>query len=236
MYCIHCGAELSTIARFCQNCGNAVAQTDAETQEEQRSLQISETAPEPRTQKSEEAQKNQSAPDQSKMQDFLATVPPDHDVYYDAIRGFESVKNGFSWPAFFFGFWWSLYKRLWLNALLYWLISVAVGFVLGLIFLFMGITLPLIVYYFFGLPVYLVWGANGNYWVGQNLINRGYSRVSMDENDGAEFQPDSANWPDESKEFTAKFDCPFCQNHMADYGQCAKCGNTVDQWVLEANG
>jgi len=34
-------------------------------------------------------------------------------VYEHDIHGYEAVKQGFSWPAFFFGFIWALVKKLW---------------------------------------------------------------------------------------------------------------------------
>ena len=30
-------------------------------------------------------------------------------------------------------------------------------------------------------------------------------------------------------------ECPFCQTVNKGYGRCTKCGNTVDQWVLQAH-
>ena len=34
-------------------------------------------------------------------------------VYEHEIYGYEAVKQGFSWPALFFGFIWALVKKLW---------------------------------------------------------------------------------------------------------------------------
>ena len=38
-------------------------------------------------------------------------------VYQHPTHGFEAVKRGFSWPAFFFGVIWMLIKKLWLLAI-----------------------------------------------------------------------------------------------------------------------
>jgi|GEM_PF-1073624 len=35
------------------------------------------------------------------------------DIYNHPVRGYEAVKHGFSWPAFCFGMFWALAKRLW---------------------------------------------------------------------------------------------------------------------------
>ncbi len=35
-------------------------------------------------------------------------------VFQHPIRGYEAVKNGWSWPAFFFTWIWAFVKRLWL--------------------------------------------------------------------------------------------------------------------------
>jgi len=40
-------------------------------------------------------------------------------IYHHPIHGYEAVKVGFSWPAFFFAFIWMLLKRLWLHAAVY---------------------------------------------------------------------------------------------------------------------
>lgn len=41
------------------------------------------------------------------------------------------VKKGFSWPAFFFMFWWALYKRFYLGAFTLFTASLLIGLLLG---------------------------------------------------------------------------------------------------------
>jgi hypothetical protein len=41
----------------------------------------------------------------------------------------RAVKDGFSWPAFFFSFIWALWHRLWLAALALALIEIAIGMI-----------------------------------------------------------------------------------------------------------
>ncbi|MEX2499543.1 MAG: DUF2628 domain-containing protein [Wenzhouxiangellaceae bacterium] len=47
------------------------------------------------------------------------------DVYKHPVLGYEAVKQGFSWPAFFFTAIWAFFKRMWGNG----------GVLLGVLFL-----------------------------------------------------------------------------------------------------
>jgi hypothetical protein len=49
------------------------------------------------------------------------------DVYAHSEFGYQAVKHGFSWPAFLFGVFWALHKRLWWVAGLYVLFMLALG-------------------------------------------------------------------------------------------------------------
>lgn len=240
MYCIHCGTEHSVAAKFCQNCGEAIVWTQG-ARVEPEAGQTEKAAP-PSTQDSKthrDDSSHNSIPSQPKLEDFVATVPATHDVFSHPIKGFKSVKNGFSWPAFFFGFWWSLYKGLWLNALLYWVVCIVYGIIagilLGLISAFSGLEVSDWFSYFIMIAVCIVWGFFGNNWVRANLTKRGYECVREGLGSGGirnqNFRTDSepANVHERS------FSCPFCRHTMTNFGRCSKCGNTVDQWVLEAN-
>lgn len=37
-------------------------------------------------------------------------------TYFHPVKGYVHVKQGFSWPAFFFGSFWALVKRMWFPA------------------------------------------------------------------------------------------------------------------------
>jgi len=39
-------------------------------------------------------------------------------VYEKSQNQYEAVKQGFSWPGFFFSFWWCLFKKLWVIAVI----------------------------------------------------------------------------------------------------------------------
>ncbi len=50
-------------------------------------------------------------------------------IYKHKIIGFEAVKVGFSWPAFIFGFYWMLVKKLWAKAGLWFVLSMSNFFI-----------------------------------------------------------------------------------------------------------
>lgn len=93
----------------------------------------------------------------------------------------EAVKQGWSWPGFFFGPIWALVKKLW-----------GLGAVLLVIVLLLsavpvetevGMLTTLIM-----LVIYIVCGVNGNSWREKNLRSRGYEHldtVSAANPDGA---------------------------------------------------
>ena len=86
----------------------------------------------------------------------------------------EAVKQGWSWPAFFFSFIWAMVKKIW---------GLGVGVLIGtLVFGFIvgaagggegGDALINIV----AIIVNVIFGMNGNSWREKNLISRGYEQV-----------------------------------------------------------
>jgi hypothetical protein len=77
------------------------------------------------------------------------------------------VKEGFSWPAFFFGVIWALAKGLWLTALV--LAVVAVALVVGL--QLVGADAPVAAAAWFAFA--LIVGFGGNDWRRAKLVRRG---------------------------------------------------------------
>jgi len=94
-------------------------------------------------------------------------------IYANPQGTYEAVKQGWSWPAFFFGFIWALVKKMW--ALGFGVL--AVFFVLGFIGgaaggdLEQGIDALTSIG---GLVLAIVFGVNGNKWRESNLTSRGY--------------------------------------------------------------
>ena len=87
------------------------------------------------------------SPLQIKTKDFIFFIGPKSDKYLSKfkkfnITGVDKFSLTWHWPAFFFSFLWMLYRKLYLWALL--------AFVLSLI--------P-----YFGFLLWVVWGATGNY-------------------------------------------------------------------------
>jgi hypothetical protein len=103
-------------------------------------------------------------------------------VYAHPTKGLDAVKAGFSWPAFFFGFYWMLVKKLWGLAGIWF----AMYFFLGLVDdltesaqsrpdLQTLMSLVLVVFYF---ALWLIPGFKGNEWRTQNLDRRGYELLN----------------------------------------------------------
>ena len=102
-------------------------------------------------------------------------------VYKHPTENIEAVKVGFSWPAFFFGFFWMLVKKLWglagawfaANVLLFLIEKVAnqsgEGGAQALVFIILAAG------YF---ALWLFPAFKGNKWREQNLLKRGYEQVS----------------------------------------------------------
>jgi len=76
----------------------------------------------------------------------------------------EAVKQGWSWPGAFFGFFWALVKKLWMVALV----------TIGAILVFNALILTPEVNSLGWLILFIVFGVNGNKWRENNLLSTGY--------------------------------------------------------------
>jgi len=98
------------------------------------------------------------------------------DVYKHPTQGYQAVKQGFGWPAFFFTVIWAFVKKMW-----------GLGFAfLGVIFL---LSLVKTVFEQVGseggvqvmslalLAFYIVFGVEGNNWRRGNLQKRGFEKL-----------------------------------------------------------
>jgi hypothetical protein len=98
------------------------------------------------------------------------------DVYEHSIHGARAVKQGISWPAFFFCWIWAMVKKMW-----------GIGFVLlGLLVVF--VSMEEFFYYYANMGgVYFMWamqlavflfaGAKGNDWRRSYLRKRGFQYI-----------------------------------------------------------
>lgn len=80
----------------------------------------------------------------------------------------EAVKQGWSWPAFFFSFVWAIVKKQWALGILVFFYVLVEDFFLGEV----GVSEGLLI--LIRLIISLVFGAKGNSWREKNLISRGY--------------------------------------------------------------
>ncbi len=99
------------------------------------------------------------------------------DVYKHPVKGYQAVKHGFGWPAFFFNFWWAFFKKLWgLGFALF-----GVGFLLILLqdkYERAGnedgvVTMGLMV-----LGFVIVVGIMGNGWRREHLVKNGFDQLN----------------------------------------------------------
>jgi Tfp pilus assembly major pilin PilA len=106
MHCHHCGTPHTEEAQFCTQCGQSLS-----------------AAP--------------LTPAQESRENFQAILGPKNQAYYlDRFEAFEAngkTTFGWHWPAFFVTFYWLLYRKMWLTALLYFILPYAVTTALGVI-------------------------------------------------------------------------------------------------------
>lgn len=98
-------------------------------------------------------------------------------VYRHPIHGFETVKNGFSWPAFFFGIIWMLFKKLWKIAIIWMILYVVVVIIETAIQNSPDDMTKIAAYVLVVVGYLLLWlipGFKGNQWREENLLNRGF--------------------------------------------------------------
>lgn len=99
------------------------------------------------------------------------------DVYKHPTQGYQAVKQGFGWPAFFFTVIWAFVKKMW-----------GLGFAfLGVIFLLVivetvfeqeGSQGGALVMLLAQLAFYIVVGVKGNDWRRGNLVKRGFEKLN----------------------------------------------------------
>ena len=88
----------------------------------------------------------------------------------------EAVKQGWSWPAFFFNAIWAMVKKMWGIGVGFFLGFSVLGFILGLI----G-SEGLVVQGLINICAFIaniVFGINGNSWREKNLLSRGFELVN----------------------------------------------------------
>ena len=80
----------------------------------------------------------------------------------------EALKQGWSWPAFFFSWIWALVKKLWVLGACVLAFSVVFGLIVGVI----GVdpTILNMMAYLIAIPVVVIFGLKGNSWREKTLL------------------------------------------------------------------
>ena len=105
-----------------------------------------------------------------------ASYPLTFAVYSDPDRrNYLAVKNGFSWPGFFFGFWWALFTHQWARSVLLLVITfcLVIPVVLAETVTDDGWQADLLEIALY-LPFLLWVGWRGNAWYRESLEHRGF--------------------------------------------------------------
>lgn len=104
MFCSQCGNSVDASAKFCSSCGSAIPRIEQSTPTESF-----------RTKTSDDLEEVYKAVIGPKNQDF----------YLLHFRRFDSAREAGStwhWPALFFPILWSLYRKMWGSALIYYVL------------------------------------------------------------------------------------------------------------------
>lgn len=124
MFCINCGAENLESAKYCSSCGAALHQTNEHSESDEKSnLLLAKTDIQP------------SFDDDTNDYYKVAIGEKNTDFYLIRFDRFYSGGSlvSWNWPAFFVSFYWLLYRKMWVWALVYFLASFAILSVDGII-------------------------------------------------------------------------------------------------------
>jgi hypothetical protein len=103
------------------------------------------------------------------------------EVYKHPALGSQSVKIGFNWPAFFFGFFWMLFSKLWGKAGLWFVMNVIASLIEAAADRSTDEGSQAIIYLSLFIAYFALWlipGFKGNKWRSSNLTSRGFELVT----------------------------------------------------------
>lgn len=121
----------------------------------------------------------------------------------------ENVKQGWSWPAFFFTWIWAFLKKLWIAGILLLFLTLALifsqtflGVILGLsevgtdnaVFAIVGLFFKIFVFIF-----HCICGMAGNSWRRKSLVSRGYKATETFGSASSKGAWATMNEPDDSQ-------------------------------------
>lgn len=113
MFCNNCGAENTDNAHFCGNCGKSLAGGSARPSSEYKSGRVSDNK--------EDIQEYYAEAIGYKKADYYLSRFDRFDL--------QGVGVSWNWPAFFVSFYWLLYRKMWVWALLYFLLPIPLAIV-----------------------------------------------------------------------------------------------------------
>lgn len=106
-----------------------------------------------------------------------------YEVYKHPTLGQEVIKQGFSWPAFFLGWAWALYKKLWIIAgaffVVFFIVSAVTGSIIGNR---LDVGEAIVSMMLYSLPMFIM-GYKGNEWRKDSMRQRGFALISEIEAD-----------------------------------------------------
>jgi hypothetical protein len=141
------------------------------------------------------------------------------------VRGNEYVlvKQGVSWPAFFFTFFWAFYKKAYkLGCIVFatllfgqYIVAFFIGFVGAIMGLRIGdvSALTILGQYAFFILVPGILHYKGNKWVEKELVSKGFTEID-----------DTGNFSNVCRTNNIE-KCPYCDNPLPDNARhCPSCG------------
>jgi type II secretory pathway pseudopilin PulG len=114
MFCQKCGNSNNISAKFCSSCGSALPHSVKNNSSTQAEIDV---------------------PDNSGEFYKAVVGPKNQDYYLSQFSRFDDngkVSASWHWPAFFVTFYWFLYRKMWLNALIYFFLPYLVMILLGI--------------------------------------------------------------------------------------------------------
>jgi len=98
-----------------------------------------------------------------------------YSVFTNSQGDFVTVKQGWSWPAFFFGFFWAMAKKMWILGISYFAIIVLISF-LSVIYFEVNNIFSIII----KIILRIVFGLCGNIWIENKLFSHGFEIRSVE--------------------------------------------------------
>ncbi len=90
----------------------------------------------------------------------------------------EAVKQGWSWPAFFFSFIWAMVKKMWGIGVGVLIGCFVVGLIIGLLFSDAGSSKVVDLFInLLAIILNIIFGVKGNSWREKSLLSHGYELV-----------------------------------------------------------